>query len=69
MDVLVHGIEKALIRQMNKVHERALRIVFNDHITDFETLPQKSNDISSHHWNLPLITNELNTLFFQSSIR
>ena len=49
MDVLVHGIEKALIRQMNKVHERALRIVFNDHITDFETLPQKSNDISSHH--------------------
>ena len=33
---------------INKLHERALRIVLNDHISDFQALLHESNDISSH---------------------
>ena len=42
---------------INKLHERALRLVLNDHVSDFEALLRKSNDISCHHRNIqmPLI--------------
>ena len=30
---------------INKVHERALRVILNDHESDFETLLQNNNDI------------------------
>ena len=37
---------------INKVHERALRVLLmllNDHGTDFETLSQINNDVRNHH--------------------
>ena len=37
---------------INKFNERALTIVLKDHISEFETLQQKSNDISSHCRNI-----------------
>ena len=40
---------------INKLHGRALRIVFNDHISDLEVRLHKSNDIFSHHKNIQLI--------------
>ena len=40
---------------INKLHERALRIVFNGHISDLEVRLHKSNDIFSHHKNIQLI--------------
>ena len=64
MDVLVHGNERTLIRQMIKVHKKAMRIVLNEHITDSETLFQESNDVTSHHRNIPPFTIQLDTLFF-----
>ena len=39
----------------NKLHERAMRIVLNDHISDFEALLHKSNDVSSHHRNIQML--------------
>ena len=32
---------------INKIHERALRIVLNDHISDFDTMLRNINDITT----------------------
>ena len=37
---------------INKIHDRALRIVLNDHIGDFEIILRNINDITSHHRNI-----------------
>ena len=37
---------------INKTHERALRIVLNDNISDFETMLRNMNDITIHHRNI-----------------
>ena len=37
---------------INKIHERALRIVLNDHISDFETMLRHMNGITIHHRNI-----------------
>ena len=44
---------------VNKIHERALRIVLNDHITDFETMLRYINDITIHHRNIQTLMVEL----------
>ena len=44
---------------INKLKEGALKIVLNNHISDFETLLQKSNDISSLHRNIQVLLIEL----------
>ena len=37
---------------INKILERALRIILNDHISDFETMLWNINDITFHHRNI-----------------
>ena len=37
---------------INKIHEGALRIVLNDHLSDFETMLRNINDITIHHRNI-----------------
>ena len=37
---------------INKIHQRALRIVLNNHISDFETILRNMNDITIHHGNI-----------------
>ena len=37
---------------INKIHERALRVVQNDFNSDFDSLLQNSNDICNHHRNI-----------------
>ena len=37
---------------INKVHERALRVLLNDHESDFETLLEINNDVCNHHRNI-----------------
>ena len=44
---------------INKLHERVLRLVLNDHVSDFEALLRKSNDISCHHRNIQMLMIEL----------
>ena len=34
---------------INKVHERTLRVLLNDHGSDFETILQINNDVCNHH--------------------
>ena len=44
---------------INKIHERALRIVLNDHISDFETMLRNINDIAIYHRNIQILMIEL----------
>ena len=44
---------------INKIHERALRIVLNDHISDFETMLRNINEITIHHRNIQTLMIEL----------
>ena len=37
---------------INKVHERTLRVIRNDHESDFETLFQNNNDVCNHYRNI-----------------
>ena len=37
---------------INKVHKRALRVLLNNHESDFETLLHTNNDVCSHHRNI-----------------
>ena len=34
---------------INKIHDRALRLMLNDHTSDFDTLLQNNNDICNQH--------------------
>ena len=44
---------------INKIHERALWIVLNDLINDFETMLRTMNDITIHHRNIQTLMVEL----------
>ena len=44
---------------INKIHERALRIVLNDHIRDLETMLRNINDITIHHRNIQTLITDL----------
>ena len=37
---------------INKAHKGALRVILNDHESDFETLLQNNNDVCNHHRNM-----------------
>ena len=50
---------RALNTRINKIHERALRIVFNDDISPFHDLLEKSDTVSIHHRNLQLLAIEI----------
>ena len=44
---------------INKIQERTLRIVLNDHISDFETMLRNINRITIHHRNIQTLMIEL----------
>ena len=50
---------RALNTRINKIHERALRIVYNDDISPFDRLLEKSGSVSIHHRNLQLLAVEV----------
>ena len=37
---------------INRVHQRALRVILGDDLSDFESLLQNNRDIRSHHKNI-----------------
>ena len=43
---------------INKVQERALRITYNDQLTDFKSLLSNHNEITKHQRNLPVLPHE-----------
>ena len=43
---------------MNKVHERAVKVVLNDHTSDFETF-QNNNHVYNHQRNIQILLIEI----------
>ena len=50
---------RALNNKINSIHERALRITYNDRTSTFEELLNKDNSVSIHHRNLQVLVTEL----------
>ena len=46
--------------RINHLHERALRIVYNDYKSTFENLLELDNSVSIHHRDIRLLSIELN---------
>ena len=44
---------------INKVHERAIKVLLNDHESDFETLLKINNEVSNHHRNIQTLLIEI----------
>ena len=44
---------------IKKIHERAIKVVLNDHFSDFETMLLNMNDITIHHRNIQALMTEL----------
>ena len=44
---------------INKIHERALQLILNDHTRDFDTLFQSNNDTCHHHKNIQTLMIEI----------
>ena len=47
------------LKQIDRIHERALRIVYNDNNSSFEYLLAKSSSVSKHHRNLQQVAIEI----------
>ena len=44
---------------INKIHEQALRLIVNDHTSDFDTLLQINSDTCNHHRNIQTLMIEI----------
>ena len=50
---------RTLNNKINSIHERALRITYNDSKSRFEELLNKDNSVSIHHRNLQVLITEM----------
>ena len=48
---------------INKLHERALRQVYDDYVSTFEELLEKGNSFTLHHYNIQTLCIELYKVF------
>ena len=53
--------------KINKLHERALRLVYGDYGSTFEELLEKDNSFSVHHYNIQTLCIELYKVFTEQS--
>ena len=44
---------------INKIHERALRLILSDHTSNFDTLLQNNNDTCNDHRNIQTLMVEI----------
>ena len=49
--------------KINCIHERALRIVYSDHVSTFDELIKKDRSVSIHDRNIQSLANELYKFF------
>ena len=50
---------RRLNNKINSIHERALRITYQDHISTFQELLNKDNSVSIHHRNMQALATEM----------
>ena len=49
--------------KINRFHERALRLVYSDHVSSFDELLKKDRSFSVHHRNIQSLAIELSCFF------
>ena len=49
--------------KINKLHERALRLVYDDYVSRFEELLEKDNSFTIHRYNIQALCIELYKVF------
>ena len=54
---------RSLNTKINNIHERALRIVYNDNSSSFDILLEKSKSVKIHHRNLQQLVIEIYKVF------
>ena len=50
---------RRLNNKINSIHERALRITYQDNASTFQELLNKDNSVSMHHRNLQVLATEM----------
>ena len=50
---------RCLNNKINRLHERCLRMIYNDKISNFEELLNKDNSVSIHHSNIHALAIEM----------
>ena len=45
--------------KINLLHERALRVIYNDRISSFQELLDKDHSLTVHHFNIQSLANEM----------
>ena len=50
---------RASNKVINKIHERALRVILGDDLSDFKSLLQNNKDIYRHHKNIQSLMTEM----------
>ena len=50
---------RSLNSRINRIHERALRIVYKDNDLSFDSLLEKSGSVRIHHRNLQILATEI----------
>ena len=45
--------------QINKIHERALRIAYDDNVSDFDSLLEKDESVTIHQRNIQVLALEI----------
>ena len=49
---------RSLNNKINRIHERALRITYNDKSSSFQNLLEKDNSVTIHHRNIKILATE-----------
>ena len=58
---------KTTNNKINKLHERALRLVYDDYVSTFEELLEKDNSFNIHRYNIQTLCIELYKVFSRQS--
>ena len=53
--------------KINRLHERCLRLIYNDKRSSFEDLLKKDNSVSIHHKNLQALVIEMSKVYTKTS--
>ena len=58
---------KSLNHKINKLHERCLRVIYNDAHSSYDELLNLDNSVSMHHKNLQILGTEMGQLYTGSA--
>ena len=58
---------RSLNHKINRLHERCLRIIYNDGHSSYDELLNLDNSVSMHHRNLQMLATEMLKLYSRSA--